>query len=119
VVVLDFSGDARVAVDGGNPHRHGSRVRYAPRRSAFVVDLPAGSHELEVRLATLGGPAQMSLLVLPLLAGESIADPVDGAAHGAHPAADDGADATNSLAAPSTGEASRLRLFCDALRADL
>jgi tetratricopeptide (TPR) repeat protein len=64
-VILDYAGEGRVSVDGGEMHRHGSETRYGPRISAAAVDLRAGRHELEVRIATRAGTAGFSVYVLP------------------------------------------------------
>jgi tetratricopeptide (TPR) repeat protein len=64
-LVLDYDGEARVALDGSAPLRHGSALRAGPRTSAFAVRLGAGRHELELRVATEGGRAELALLLLP------------------------------------------------------
>ncbi len=64
-LVLDYDGDARVALDGAAPLRHGSDTRFGPRVSAFAFTLAAGRHEIELGLATLGGRSDVSLLLLP------------------------------------------------------
>ncbi len=64
-VVLDYDGEARVALDGAAPLAHGSAETWGPRVSAFAAHLPAGRHELELRIATLGGRAELGLLLLP------------------------------------------------------
>jgi tetratricopeptide (TPR) repeat protein len=80
-VVLDYDGEARLALDGGAPLRHGSETRFGPRVSAFAVTLPAGRHDLELRLATLGGRGELALLLLPRSAGAAVrfVDPRTGA----------------------------------------
>ena len=81
-LVLDYDGDARVALDGAAPLRHGSETRFGPRVSALAGLLAAGRHEIEVRLATLGGRAELSLLLLPRATGADVnvrfVDPRDG-----------------------------------------
>jgi len=64
-LVLDYDGDARVSLDGGAALRHGSETRVGPRVSAFDLVVPAGRHELEVRLASPGGRGELALLLLP------------------------------------------------------
>ena len=64
-VILDYAGEGRVSVDGGEARRHGSETRYGPRISATGVDLRAGRHELEIRIATRSGAAGFSVYVLP------------------------------------------------------
>jgi cellulose synthase operon protein C len=71
-LILDYDGEARLAVDGGGSLRHGSDARFGPRVSAFTLRLPAGRHELELRLATLGGRAELALLLLPRAAGAAV-----------------------------------------------
>ncbi|HTA20234.1 MAG TPA: hypothetical protein VK989_13135, partial [Polyangia bacterium] len=71
-LVLDYDGDARLAVDDAPPVRHGSETRFGPRVSAFAVALPAGHHEIELRLATQGGRADVALLVLPRAPGVAV-----------------------------------------------
>ena len=68
-VVLDYSAEARVAIDGGTPVGHGAATQYGPHLSAQHVRLPAGRHDLEVRLATRGGVARLALAVLSGAAG--------------------------------------------------
>jgi tetratricopeptide (TPR) repeat protein len=66
-IVLDYAGEARLTVDGGAPLAHGSDTAYGPRTSAARVALAAGRHDLELRIATQGGRAELSLLILPVL----------------------------------------------------
>jgi Flp pilus assembly protein TadD len=68
-LVLDYDGEARVSLDGGAPLRHGSETRVGPRVSAFELSLPAGRHDVELRLAAPGGRAELALLLLPRAAG--------------------------------------------------
>jgi hypothetical protein len=68
-LVLDYDGDARVALDGAPALRHGSETRVGPRVSAFALTLPAGRHDLELRLATPGGRGELALVLLPRAAG--------------------------------------------------
>ncbi len=69
-VVLDYAGEARITVDGREPYRHGAPDRYGPRISAmWLPALPAGRHDIEVRLATRGGVASFALYVLPTRSG--------------------------------------------------
>jgi tetratricopeptide (TPR) repeat protein len=70
-LLLDYEGEARVAVDGGRPVPHGSEARSGPRVTAFRIPLAAGRHDLEVRLATQGGRAELGLVLSP--AGPGIA----------------------------------------------
>jgi tetratricopeptide (TPR) repeat protein len=63
-VVLDYPAEARIAIDGGAPQAHGAATRYGPHLSAAHVRLQSGRHDLEVRLATRGGVARLSLAVL-------------------------------------------------------
>ncbi|HEX4406735.1 MAG TPA: hypothetical protein VH560_17975, partial [Polyangia bacterium] len=64
-LVLDYDGDARLAIDDAAPLHHGSETRFGPRVSAFALALAAGHHEIELRLATQGGRADVALLMLP------------------------------------------------------
>ncbi|HVZ74645.1 MAG TPA: hypothetical protein VHJ20_19820 [Polyangia bacterium] len=64
-LVLDYDGEARVALDGAPPLAHGSGDRWGPRVSAFTATLPPGRHDLELRVATLGGRAELALVLLP------------------------------------------------------
>ena len=64
-VVLDYPAEARLAIDGGAPFAHGLATRYGPRVSAVRVELGEGRHDLEVRLATRGGIARLTLALLP------------------------------------------------------
>jgi predicted Zn-dependent protease len=68
-LVLEYDGDALVSLDGAAPLRHGSDTYVGPRVSAFELALPAGRHDLEVRLATPGGRGELALLLLPRAAG--------------------------------------------------
>src|SRR6185295_5428636 len=54
-IVLDFGGEARLAVDGGAWFHHGDERRYGPRVSAARVHLSRGRHQLLLRLASGGG----------------------------------------------------------------
>jgi tetratricopeptide (TPR) repeat protein len=67
-IVLDYAGEGRLSVDGGGARRHGSDTRYGPRISATRVELGAGKHDLELRIATRSGVASFSLYVLPAAA---------------------------------------------------
>jgi hypothetical protein len=64
-LVVDFDGEARVSLDGGAALAHGSGDAWGPRVSAFAATLPPGRHELELRVATVGGRAELGLLLLP------------------------------------------------------
>jgi tetratricopeptide (TPR) repeat protein len=68
-VVLDYAGEGRLTVDGGPALRHGSDVVYGPRVSAARVQLGAGHHDLDLRLASQGGRTELALLVLPVAGG--------------------------------------------------
>jgi hypothetical protein len=70
-LVLDYDGEARVSLDGGATLHHGSESRVGPRVSAFELALPAGRHDLELRLAAPGGRAELALVLLPRAAGVS------------------------------------------------
>ena len=64
--VLDYGGEARITVDRSVPYAHGSPTQYGPRISAmWLSSLPAGRHDIELRLATRGGVASFALYVLP------------------------------------------------------
>jgi tetratricopeptide (TPR) repeat protein len=79
-LVLDFDGEARVAVDGGPMAAHGSPFTAGPRASAWTLALPAGRHDLEIRVASQAGRAELTLLVAPRAAGVAprFVDPRDG-----------------------------------------
>jgi tetratricopeptide (TPR) repeat protein len=62
-LVLEYDGEARVSVDGGKAAQHGSEVIAGPRLGVWTLDLPAGRHDLEIRLATQAGRAELGLLV--------------------------------------------------------
>ena len=64
-LVIAFPGPALVRVDGGAWHRHGGTRVYGPRWSAARRRLGAGRHQLEVRLGTYGGAADVILMVTP------------------------------------------------------
>jgi tetratricopeptide (TPR) repeat protein len=64
-LVLDYDGEARVIVDGGKAVQHGSELTFGPRVGGWTLELPAGRHELEIRLATQAGRAELGLLVSP------------------------------------------------------
>jgi hypothetical protein len=64
-LVLDYAAEARLAVDGSERVAHGAPDRYGPRISAFSVALGAGRHDIELRLATGGGRAGFTLMLLP------------------------------------------------------
>jgi tetratricopeptide (TPR) repeat protein len=64
-VVIDYAGEGRLSIDGAEPVRHGSATRYGPRLTATRVALAAGRHDIELRLATRGGVASVSVFVLP------------------------------------------------------
>ncbi len=68
-VVLDYAGEARIAIDGGGPFQYGGADRYGPRAAAAHIALPAGRHELELRLASRAGDGEVALLVLPAAGG--------------------------------------------------
>jgi tetratricopeptide (TPR) repeat protein len=63
-LVVDYAGEALLAIDGGGAVAHGSATSYGPRLSVRRVGLAAGRHELELRLATRAGVAGFSLYVL-------------------------------------------------------
>ncbi|HEY7370858.1 MAG TPA: hypothetical protein VIF57_01685, partial [Polyangia bacterium] len=65
-VVVDYAGEGRLAIDGGEARPHGSADRYGPRISAAEVALAAGRHDLELRLATRAAVAGFALYVLPV-----------------------------------------------------
>jgi tetratricopeptide (TPR) repeat protein len=64
-VVLDFGGEARLRVDGGSFQRHGDDRGYGPRVSRTLVELGAGRHDIELRLAAPAGRSDLSLWILP------------------------------------------------------
>ena len=68
-LVLDYPGEARVAVDGGTRAAHGSGERYAPRITGHRIALAAGRHDIELRIASRGGRAALTFVVLPADAG--------------------------------------------------
>jgi tetratricopeptide (TPR) repeat protein len=74
-IVLDYAGEGRVSVDGGAARRHGSDTRYGPRISATRVDLGAGKHDLEIRIATRAAVASFSVYVLPAAAASAAPAP--------------------------------------------
>jgi tetratricopeptide (TPR) repeat protein len=84
-LVLDYDGEARLAVDGAAPLRHGSPLRAGPRTSVFPVRLGAGRHELELRIATEGGRAELAFLLLPRAGQTGVAHFVDPRAPGRAP----------------------------------
>ncbi|HXU01091.1 MAG TPA: tetratricopeptide repeat protein, partial [Polyangia bacterium] len=63
-VVVDYAGEARLFVDGGEAQYHGSTDRYGPRISATHFPLGAGRHTIELRLATRAAVAGFALHVL-------------------------------------------------------
>ncbi len=65
-IVVEFSDEARLEIDGVAAAVHGSARRYGPRLSAVRVSLAAGRHALTLRIATAGGEARLGLFVLPL-----------------------------------------------------
>jgi tetratricopeptide (TPR) repeat protein len=64
-VVLDYPGEARIAIDGGGPFVHGTSDRYGPRTAAARVELNKGRHQIELRIASRAGDGELALLVLP------------------------------------------------------
>ncbi len=64
-IVLDFGGEARLRVDDGAFRRHGDDRGYGPRVSRNEVELGAGRHDIEVRLATPSGRTDLGLWVFP------------------------------------------------------
>jgi tetratricopeptide (TPR) repeat protein len=68
-LVFDYDGEARLALDGGPALGHGSAETWGPRVSAFAATLPPGRHDLEIRVATLGGRAELGLVLLPRVSG--------------------------------------------------
>jgi cellulose synthase operon protein C len=116
-VLLDYDGEARLALDGGAPVRHGSELRYGPRVSRFSVDVPAGRHELELRLALPSGRAELGLMLLPRAAGEAPrfvapSEQVSPASRGARAAPVETAWAPSDAAAAALGD------YCRAFAAD-
>src|SRR6185369_12362631 len=73
LLALDFPGPALVRVDGGAWHAHESNTIYGPRWSAVPVALGTGRHEIEVRLGTYGGGAELRLFLLPASAADAAA----------------------------------------------
>jgi tetratricopeptide (TPR) repeat protein len=71
-LVLDYDGQAAVFVDGTAAFTHGSETRFGPRVSAFPLVVPAGRHDLEVRIAATGGRAELALLLMPRAAGVAV-----------------------------------------------
>jgi tetratricopeptide (TPR) repeat protein len=65
-LVLDYPGEARIAVDGGARALHGAADRYAPRVSGHRIALSAGRHDIELRIASRGGRGALTFLVLPV-----------------------------------------------------
>jgi tetratricopeptide (TPR) repeat protein len=68
-IVIDYAGEALLAIDGGEAVPHGTASSYGPRLSVRRVGLAAGRHELELRLATRAGVAGFSLYVLNAVGG--------------------------------------------------
>jgi len=66
-VVLGFRGEARLIVDGGPAHPHGSEATYGPQLSATRVTWTAGRHRLELRLATYGGRPELTVMLVPVV----------------------------------------------------
>ena len=66
-VVLDYPGEARIAIDGGGPFVHGAGDWYGPRTAAARVELATGRHEIELRVASSAGEGELAFLVLPVL----------------------------------------------------
>ena len=64
-VVLDFGGEARLRVDQGAFARHGDDRGYGPRVSRTLVELGAGRHDIELRLAAPAGRSELALWILP------------------------------------------------------
>ncbi|HEX3903307.1 MAG TPA: tetratricopeptide repeat protein [Polyangia bacterium] len=71
-VVVEYSDEARLVIDGGTALAHGSGRRYGPRLSALRVALSAGRHDLTLRIANGAGEARLGLFVLPTRAGVSV-----------------------------------------------
>ena len=65
-IVVEFSDEARLEIDGVALSVHGAARRYSPRLSAARVSLAAGRHELTLRIATAAGETRLGLFVLPL-----------------------------------------------------
>jgi tetratricopeptide (TPR) repeat protein len=113
-LILDYDGEARVAVDGGPAVHHGSELTAGPRVGAWTLSLPAGRHELEIRLATQAGRAELALMVSPRAPG--------GAARFVDPRTGGQATRAGVLAAvepaagpgssPTDGAAAALRDYC-------
>lgn len=82
-VVLDFAGPARVRVDDGEWHAHGSVESYGPRWSAATVALAAGRHTVEVRIGLYGSTADLALMVMPAVQFHDFEG--EGSASGDHP----------------------------------
>jgi tetratricopeptide (TPR) repeat protein len=76
-VVLDFGDEARVEIDGRTALVHGSARHYGPRLSAVRVSLPAGRHDLTLRIASNPGQTRLALYLLPVEigAGATFVDP--------------------------------------------
>jgi hypothetical protein len=102
-LVLDYDGEARLAVDGAPPVAHGSELRFGPRLAAFTLALPPGRHELEIRLASPGGRGELALYVLPRDAGAAVRF-VDPRAAGPRPAAGATLAPAPSPAPPALGD---------------
>jgi tetratricopeptide (TPR) repeat protein len=75
-LVLEFSNEARLAVDGGPARKHGGEFQFGPRISVTHVVLAPGHHLLELRLATYGGSPELSLLLVPSPSAAAV--PTDG-----------------------------------------
>jgi tetratricopeptide (TPR) repeat protein len=91
-LVLDYDGRAAVSVDGSAALAHGSETLFGPRVSAFPLVVPAGRHDVEVRIAATGGRAELALVLMPRAAGVTVrfvdprvGAPGQGAAPGASP----------------------------------
>jgi tetratricopeptide (TPR) repeat protein len=99
-LVLDYDGQAAVSVDGTVKFTHGSETRFGPRVSAFPLVVPAGRHDVEVRIAATGGRAELALVLMPRADGAEVrfvdprvGTPGQGAAPGASlPPASQGPD---------------------------
>jgi cellulose synthase operon protein C len=125
-VVLDFSDEARLEIDGSGAMAHGSARRYGPRLGAVRVSLSAGRHDLTLRIASGAGETRLGLYVLPAQAGVAVAfvDPRVAPARPPGPAPDSTTAASQRETASATASpgaspgASALGDYCAAFAAD-
>jgi tetratricopeptide (TPR) repeat protein len=116
-VVLDFSGEARIRVDGGAFLRHGDESRYGPRVSRNRVALPAGRHEIEVRVGVSAGRSELALWIFDDssetdIGAEAVTPPRAATAGGGLDAA---AEYARAFVAQRLGETDRTLALGDAL----